>query len=244
VHRKLRQGWSPEIIAGRITRAHPRLSISHEAIYQYVYQPAVRRQENLVACLVRAHRRRQIKGHRHTHREPHIPGRISILQRPAHVDNRKQFGHWESDAMQSRQSLSTLHVMVERKTRFMKISKLERRSARHTRTAITRTLSRYPSHARRSITYDNGKENVEHLEVNRVLGTKSFFCEPFHSWEKATVENTIGLVRRTYPKKTNFDLVSAQHAKRLERKLNNRPRKVLQFRTPKEVFNRTVALAR
>lgn len=81
VHRKLRQGWSPEIIAGRITRAHSRLSISHEAIYQYVYQPTVRRQENLVACLVRAHRRRQIKGHRHTHREPHIPGRISILQR-------------------------------------------------------------------------------------------------------------------------------------------------------------------
>lgn len=244
VHRKLRQGWSPEIIAGRLPMKHPGLSISHEAIYQYIYQPEVRRRENLVPHLVRAHKRRQIKGHRHTHCDSHIPGRISIRQRPAHVDTRKQFGHWESDAVQSRQSVSSLHVLVERKTRFIKISKLARRTARHTRTAITRTLSQYPAHARRSITYDNGSENVEHREVNRTLGTNSFFCEPFHSWEKATVENSIGLVRRVFPKKTNFDLVSSRDAKRLELKLNNRPRKVLQFRTALEVFRSCVALPR
>lgn len=243
VHRKLRQGWSPEIIAGRLPMTHPELSISPEAIYQYVYQPEIRRQENLIPCLVRAHRQRQLTGHRHTHREPHIPGRISIRQRPAGVHTRTQFGHWESDGVQSRRCLSSLHVMVERKTRFTKISKLPRRSARHTRNAITRTLSRYPRCARLSITYDNGSENVEHREVNRVLNTKSFFCEPFHSWEKGTVENTIGLVRRDYPKKTNFDIVSSRDVKRLEHKLNNRPRKVLQFKTPKEAFNHSVALA-
>jgi IS30 family transposase len=78
--------------------------------------------------------------------------------------------------------------------------------------------------------------------VNQTLGTRSYFCQPYHSWEKGTVENTIGIIRRTYPKKTNFDLVSASDVKRLERKLNNTPRKILHYLTPKEVFDQNVAL--
>ena len=136
-----------------------------------------------------------------------------------------------------------LNVIVERKTRFTKITKLKRRTARNTRCAITKILSHYPAMVRRTITYDNGKENVEHRQTNAALGTKSFFCEPFHSWEKGTVENTVGLVRRTFPKKTDFDLVTTAEVKRLERRLNNRPRKSLHFKTPEEVFKQTVALA-
>lgn len=243
VRAKLHLGWSPEQIAGRLPLKHPGLNISHEAIYQYIYQPNVRRQENLVPYLPRAHRRRQEKGHRHTHRDPHIPERISVRQRPDHIMSRKQVGHWENDTVTSRKSLAALNVIVERKTRFTKISKLQRRTARNTRCAITKTLSHYPAKARRTITYDNGKENVEHRETNAVLGTKSFFCEPFHSWEKGTVENTVGLVRRVFPKKTDFDHVSTEDIKALERRLNNRPRKSLHFRTPKEMFKQTVALA-
>ena len=103
--------------------------------------------------------------------------------------------------------------------------------------------SLYPKTVRRTITYDNGPENVEHAAINKVLGTRSFFCEPFHSWEKATVENTIGIIRRTYPKKTNFDAVSKAAVKRVERRMNNRPRKILNCQTPREVFNQRVALA-
>jgi IS30 family transposase len=109
---------------------------------------------------------------------------------------------------------------------------------------MTRILAHYPKGMHRSVTYDNGKENVEHLRVNKILGTKSYFCEPFHSWEKGTVENTIGLIRRVFPKSTNFDDVTTEQVKSLERRMNNRPRKRLNFSTPNTIFHRGVALTR
>jgi transposase, IS30 family len=241
--RKLKAGWSPEQIAGRLPERFPNSSISHEAIYQYIYLFETRQQENLIPYLARAHRRRQLKGHRHTHRDPHIPERISIQERPVVVAMRRQLGHWESDSVIARNSKAALHVMVERTTRLTKITKLPRCTARAMRSAINRRLSHHPQRARRTITYDNGKENVEHQQVNKVLGTKSFFCEPYHSWEKGTVENTIGLIRRDLPKKTKFDAISTARLKRLERKLNNRPRKSLNYKTPNEAFKASVALA-
>ena len=243
MRRKLKAGWSPEQIAGRLPERFPALHISHEAIYQYIYLPQTRKTENLVPFLARAHKRRQIKGHRHTHRDPHIPERISIHERPMVVQQRQQLGHWESDGVIARNSTAALHVIVERKTLLTKITKLPRCTARATRAALNRRLSHYPQHARRTITYDNGKENVKHQRVNKVLGTKSFFCEPYHSWEKGTVENTIGLIRRVFPKKTKFDAISTAQIKHLERRLNNRPRKLLNYKTPSEAFKASVALA-
>ena len=243
VYTKLRLGWSPEQIAGRLPDDRPGMSISHEAIYQYVYHPMMRRRENLVPYLARAHWKRQLKGHRHTHRNPHIPERVSVRLRPAHIANRKQLGHWENDLIISRRSAVALNILVERKSRLTKITKVAGHTPRHTRCAITRTLAHYPKSLRRSITYDNGKENIEHREVNAVLGTTSYFCEPYHSWEKGTVENTAGLVRRVFPKKTDFAWVHKAKIKRLERLLNNRPRKSLNYKTPKEIFSKAVALA-
>lgn len=242
VNRHLRAGWSPEQIAGRLHYRHPELSICVESIYRYIYDYRTRCRENFVPYLVRAHKRRQLRGHRHTHKDLHIPERISITCRPGHINARRHVGHWESDTVIARHSRAALSVTVERKSRFTKINRLQRRTAKDLRIGLTRTLSKYPRHIRRTITYDNGQENVEHMIVNKVLGTRSFFCEPFHSWEKATVENTIGIIRRTFPKKTNFDKVTPVQVKNLERRLNNRPRKVLNYRTPKEVFKRCVAL--
>ena len=243
VTRRLRLHWTPEQIAGGLKKSHEDLSICVESIYRFIYDRKVRCQENFVPCLVRAHKRRYLRGHRHTHRDLHIPERISILVRPKVVEARRQLGHWESDTMIARNSRSALNVMVERTSRFTKIQKLTHRTAKNLRTAITRSLSQYPKAVRRTITYDNGQENVEHMIVNDVLGTRSFFCEPFHSWEKGTVENTIGIIRRTFPKKTNFDRVSATEIKLLERRMNNRPRKILNYQTPRQVFIRGVALA-
>lgn len=237
VTRKLKQGWSPEQIAGRLSIEYPALSISHEALYQYLYDSRVRQNNDLVPYLPRAHKRRQLKGHRHTHRSLHIPHRISIDERPASISTRKQFGHWETDSVISRQSTAALNVSVERKSRFSKITKMTQKSAQQTRCALTRTLSRLPRHARRTVTYDNGSENVEHFRVNEVLGTQSYFCNPYRSWERGTNENTIGLIRRLYPKKTNFNHLSHTDVKALERRLNNRPRKCLSFKTPFEVFS-------
>lgn len=236
VVRKLKHGWSPEQIAGRLNIDNPELSISHEAIYQYLYDLNVRQYEDLVPYLARAHKRRQLKGHRHTHKSSHIPHRISINDRPEHILKRKQFGHWETDSVVSRQSTAALNVTVERKSRFTQITKMQQKSAHQTRCALTRLLARLPKHARRTITYDNGSENVDHHHVNDVLGTRSYFCNPYHSWEKGTDENTIGLIRRVFPKKTDFKRVHIGDIKKLQHLLNNRPRKCLSFNTPLEVF--------
>ena len=242
VRSHLRLGWSPEQIAGRLPQAKPGLSVSHEAIYQYIYHPMIRRRENLVPYLTRAHWKRQLRGHRHTHRDPHIPERISVRERPAYINGRQQVGHWENDLIISRRSPAALNIIVERKTRLTKLIKVAHHTPHETRCAITKTLSHLPRHARRSITYDNGHENLHHREINAVLGTSSYFCEPYHSWEKGTVENTVGLVRRVFPKKTDFARINTKTIKRLERLLNNRPRKTLHFKTPNEAFSHAVAL--
>lgn len=237
VKRHLRMEWTPEQIAGSLRVRYPGDSICVESIYRFIYAPEIRQKENFVSKLPRAHRIRNYRGQRKTHRNPHIPERISILERPPSIQRRKQPGHWEADTVVARTSTAALLTTVERTSRYTKIARLKRRTAKQVRIAINRSLSQYDKRLRRTITYDNGQENVEHLIVNKTLGTKSYFCQPFHSWEKGTVENTIGIIRRTFPKKTNFDRVSAADVKRLERKLNNTPRKVLHYLTPKEVFN-------
>ena len=242
VKRHLRMQWTPEQIAGRLNIQYPQHSISVESIYRFIYDPDLRRQENFVPVLPRSHRIRNRRGQRKTHRKPHIPERTSILERPETVEHRKQSGHWEADTVVARTSKAALLATVERKSRYTKLARLKRRTAKQVRITLNRSLSRYGKHLRRTITYDNGQENVEHVIVNKTLGTRSYFCQPFHSWEKGTVENTIGIVRRTFPKKTNFDLVSTSEVKRLERKLNNTPRKILHYLTPKEVFSKIVAL--
>jgi len=242
VKQHLRMEWTPEQIAGRLRIKYPEHSICVESIYRFIYDPGVRRQENFVAVLPRAHRIRNYRGQRKTHRKLKIPERISIIERPEAVQHRNQAGHWETDTVIARTSTAALLATVERKSRYTKLTRLKRRTAQQVRITLNRSLSQYEKHLRRTITYDNGQENVEHMIVNKTLGTRSYFCQPYHSWEKGTVENTIGIVRRTYPKKTNFDLVSAKDVKRLERKLNNTPRKILHYLTPKEVFDKIVAL--
>lgn len=236
VIRKLLLGWSPEQIAGRITIEYPQYTISYEAIYQYVYDKEVRKETDLVQCLARSHRKRYPRGHSRKHTKSHIPNRISIDLRPQYINNRKQFGHWEVDTAVSRKSTASLCISTERKTRLMKISKLIRKGARELSVALNRRLCHYPRYVRQTFTYDNGSENVEHERVNKVLNARSFFCVPYHSWEKGTVENSIGLIRRYLPKKTDFAKIPEKSVKTIEYRLNNRPRKCLNFKTPFEAF--------
>ena len=238
VESKLKKGWSPEIIAGRLSIDKPGESISHEAIYQYIYEA----RKELVSCLVRRHRKRMEKGHSRKHQKSHIPNRVSISERPDVVDKRERIGDWENDSVVSRQSKAALNVLADRKSRVTLLKKLQRKTAENTKLAILGSLIKYPVH---TITYDNGSENTEHEEVNKVLDIKSYFCNPYHSWEKGTVENTIGLIRRWIPKKTDLAEVSEEEILEIEDWLNNRPRKCLNYRTPLEVLEkeRSVALA-
>ncbi len=242
VIRKLKAGWSPEQISGDLKENHPGLRISHEAIYQFVYDKETLKTVNLKACLPRANRIRRPRGHSRKHKDLHIPRRVSIDDRPKYVDQRKQIGHWESDTMISRASKASVVIILERATRYVKLAKVQAKQARDVSNAINRRLGRLPDSARRTITYDNGSENVEHERTNRVLGTASYFCNPYHSWEKGSVENTVGLVRRFLPKKTDLAKITKEQIKHIENRLNHRPRKCLNFKTPYEVFTSSVAL--
>lgn len=233
VEKRLRLGWSPELIAGRLAIDRPGQAVSHEAIYQWVYEEAT----HLILSLVRAHRKRKHRGYSRRHKTSHIPERTSIQERPEAILKRLHIGHWETDTISCRKSYQAVQVTVERKARYAKVAKLKTKSARAMSIALTRRLSRYPTELRLSITYDNGPENAEHIRTNKILGTCSYFCEPFHSYERGTVENTIGLVRRFLPKKTNLAKISQVHLSKIEYWLNNRPRKCLGFKTPAEIFN-------
>jgi len=237
VTRQLKQGWSPELITGRLIKLWPKECLCHETIYDWIYK----QRRDLIPFLVKAHKKRQRRGYSRKHTKTHIPGRVSIKQRPKGVEQRKTFGHWEADTAVSRQSKAAISVLVERKSRISKIQKLKRKTARNMRSNLNRILSRVPKKMRKSITFDNGTENTEHLDVRKKVGVRTYFCEPFHSWEKGTVENTIGLIRRYLPKKTDFANVSNKTIKAIERRLNNRPRKCLGFSTPAEVYRRGVA---
>ncbi len=227
-------GWSPEQISGRISRDNPGLSISHEAIYQYIYKE----RKELIPLLSRANKKRKKRGQGKTHKNLHIPNRVSINDRPKHIQKRTQIGHWESDTVLSRQSKFALLVTLERKTRYIMVNIIHRKTSQATKRCIINRLISFPGHLRRTITYDNGAENTEHEEVNNVLHTKSYFCNPYHSWEKGSVENAIGLIRRYFPKKTDFAKLSESDVETVETLLNNRPRKCLNYLTPLEILTK------
>ena len=233
VEEHLKEGWSPEIIAGRIKIDQPGLAASHEAIYQYIYND----RKDLLEYLVRQHKKRQKRGYSRRHKKAHIPNKIGISERPVVVEKRERIGDWEADSIVSRKSLCALNILVERTSRLTHLSKLRQKTAEETRDVIKKRLSVYPAEARWTITYDNGSENTEHEAINQVLGSNSYFCNPYRSWEKGTVENRVGLVRRRLPKGTDFSEVSDESIGEIESWLNNRPMKCLKYKKPLEVFN-------
>ena len=232
VEQKLKLGWSPEAIAGRMKQLGMECRVSHEAIYQWIYG----RRRDLRQYLVRHHSRRKYRGQSKSPRVLRIKDRTLISERLQVVSQRSEVGHWESDLVVARSGGAALQVTVERKSRKVKLRILNQRTAEASSKSIIHYLRVVPAQARKSITYDNGHENAKHMEVNKALTMKSYFCEPHHPWQRGTVENTAGVVRRRYPKKTNFAELTFQEVNLLEHQLNARPRKCLGSRTPSEAF--------
>ena len=234
----IEQGHTPEQISGRLPLVHPELPhISHEAIYQWIYAERL----DLIGYLPRSHQQRWPKG-KSKWRRPlshRIPERVAIYKRPAEANDRSQPGHWETDLIIG-SGKSSLQTVVERKLRYTKLTRVANQTAAASSHALIQALAEFPPELRRSITYDNGSENFEHMLVNKELKTNSYFCEPYHSWEKGTNENTNGIVRRKFPKRTNFDMLSLADIQAVETWLNNRPRKCLNFLTPAEALANAV----
>jgi len=242
IHEKLAVGWSPEIITGRLALEHPGLRISHEAIYQYLYDRMNKDRKELIQFLRRAHGRRLCKGIGQKKRKMNIPNRIPIEVRPKAVDSRRSYGHWEGDTMESQKSLPILNSLTERKSRFLLLTKLERKAAAETKGAIVGRLAGLPPTLRKTITLDNGTENTLHAEITQQIGARCYFDRPYASWQRGTNEQTNGMVRWYLPKGAGFCNISEEEIAPVESQINNRPRKCLNYKTPLEVFTRAVAL--
>jgi IS30 family transposase len=159
-----------------------------------------------------------------------------IDQRPQAIATRNDAGHWEADTAISRQSKAAIMAIVERKSRFIIVKKVKAKTAEYMHLAIVTCLTLFPHWLRKTITYDNGTENAYHEKTNKALKTKSYFCNPYHSWEKGSIENRIGIIRQYFPKKTNWALIPQNKLDSIAHKINSRPMKCLGFKSPYEVF--------
>ena len=228
---RLKKGWTPEIISGRLTLQSIYPQISHEAIYQFIYQE----KQELIEYLPRKHKTRKPKYPKR--KQPtKVTDKTMITDRPECINNRSEVGHWESDSVESSNRKNGLNVLIERKTRITHITKLNSKKSIDTFKAIKKRLSKHPENLVKSITYDNGSENALHLETNQQLNAESYFCLPYHSWEKGAVEQINSLIRGYIPKKTDISEISGVEIYKIEKLLNNRPRKCLGFKTPYEAF--------
>lgn len=242
-HLKLR--WSPEQIAGRIQESIPGASISHEAVYQYIYYQIYREGygylkpgcEDLRPYLRRRKKRRTRKGQRKCQRI-FKPRGVSINERPKIINERMRLGDWEGDTIESRDHKPGINTLVERKTGIVLITKLRDRTSQATAEVVGTRMSELPREARLSLTIDNGPENQDWKRMEKEACLKCYYANAYHSWERGTNENTNGLIRDYFPKKTDFTAISQEQLKEVESLLNNRPRKRLGWLTPSEVFSK------
>lgn len=244
VGKSLAMGHSPEQIAGRLAREHGRVIISHESIYRFIYHRTA--QKDYWHRLLPRHKLK--RGYR---RRPggspasFIKQRRPISERPAVVEGRQEPGHWEADFMLFSRYGQGLLVLHERQTRFTIVQHLVDRKAPLTARTIARQLRKLPQAIRKTISFDNGTEFAEHHTLHKILGVQTFFCDPHSPWQKGGVENTIGRLRRPLPRKTDLKSMTPAEIKRCTQRLNNTPRKCLDFQTPAEAFSKlksTVAL--
>lgn len=233
----LKIGWSPEIISGRIKKDHNQ-DITHECIYQYIYSKHAKdKGYKLWEYLVQKRKRRRKKNGRKCKRTL-IPNRTDISQRPAIVETRKRVGDWEGDTIFGIGNRSALATFNERKDRIIRIRKLKRKTANEMEKAAIDVFTKVPKKYRLTITFDNGSENTCHEKIMAKTGLKTYFARPYHSWERGSNEKGNGLIRRYFPKKTDFDQVSEEEIALVEELINNRPMKCLNWKTPNEVYQK------
>lgn len=229
--RKPGERWSPETIKGRLPIDHPGYSIGLETIYRYIYSRKKSGLDQLWQFLT-LHRKKRMRKNGRKVRSTKIEAMLPIETRSQTANLRQETGHWETDNMEGKKSDRTaVSVTVERVTRYTSLVKLVDHKADTKSEAVVRGLDH---HTVRSITADRGPENRKHQLITRELNVPVYFCNPYHSWEKGTVENTVGRVRRYIPKGRTLDTVSEKLIKQIEFHLNNTPRKCLGFLTPCE----------
>ncbi len=234
----LRQDWSPEQISGRLKKEQD-LRISHEWIYQHVL--ADKRAGGDLYQHLRCQKKRR-KRYGTYDRRGQLPNCRSIEERPAIVRARKRVGDWEVDTLIGKQQKHALLSLTERKSRFTLLGKVPRRTAQAVGQQVCKLLWSVKDKVH-TLTSDHGREFADHQLIAETLHLKFYFAHPYAAWERGTNENTNGLLRQYFPKKSDFKTISNRKIEQTISKLNFRPRKTLRFKTPFEVFyNTTVAL--
>lgn len=231
--------WSPEQISNRLLKER-KLRISHETIYRYVYNN-YKSGGRLFASLRFSHRRRKPRfPRRNKDRRGIIQNAVSIEDRSSGANNRSRKGHWERDTMIGKNRSNAILMAADRKTRFVKLAKLENRCAHRVTKATKRILKSLPQ---KSITNDRGQEFSDHKKLAKILKIPIYFCHPYSSSERGTVENRIGVLRQYFPKGSGLEHVTNSMLKKIETQINKRPMRCLDWKTPYEVmFNTSVAL--
>jgi len=241
---KMTDGWSPEQISGRLWLdfpGHPRMRVSPETIYRALYREE-KLGHPLIGCLRQRRPRRRKRGERRPVR-PRIPNRIGIEARPPQVEALQRYGDWEGDLLVGADHKGAVLTLVERKSLFLCAARVSSRHAHGVAEAAIQQLALLPTPWRKTLTFDNGSEFAHHQRISAALGMDIYFAHPYAAYERGRNENTNGLLRQYLPKTTNFCKIKEPYLQRCVRELNNRPRKILGYRTPKEVFEKhTVAL--
>jgi len=231
VKKMLRQDWSPEQISGRLKKEQG-IRISHEWIYQHVLED--KRIGGDLYKHLRCQKKRR-KRYGTYDRRGKLPNCRSIEERPAIVSTRKRLGDWEVDTIIGKRHKQALVTLTERKSRFTLLTKVQRRTACAVRKQVCRILLPIKNQVH-TLTSDHGKEFADHEQIAETLNLKFFFAHPYAAWERGTNENTNGLLRQYFPKKSDFQAISHKQVEQAMLRLNFRPRKSLRFKTPFEVF--------
>jgi IS30 family transposase len=228
---RLIEGWSPDQIAGRFGLENK--SISHETIYRHVWQD--KHSGGTLYKHLRRHGKHYNKRASGKSGRGCIPGRVDIKERPAIIETKSRIGDWEGDTIVGAKHQMAIISYVDRCSKFTLLEKIESKTAELVRCKTIERMSKLP-HPVHSITYDNGKEFSAHQAIAEALKTKCYFATPYHSWERGLNEHTNGLVRQYIAKSSDLALITAEEIQAIENRLNNRPRKVLNYKTPFEIF--------
>lgn len=227
----IRQDWSPEQISGRFLLEHGR-TISHETIYQYIYADKASGGDLHRHLRCQKKRRKRYGGR---DRRGRIPNQRSIDERPEAVDRRSRLGDWEGDTVIGKGHQGALVTAVERRSRFTVIGVVARKTSAAVTESLVEGLGAYSDKVL-TLTLDNGREFAGHEVFAGKLDADVFFAHPYSSWERGTNENTNGLIRKYFPKNRNLRSVTREEVISVATRLNNRPGKVMDYRTPNEVF--------
>jgi IS30 family transposase len=225
-------GWSPEVVAGRLKTEGVEHRISHESIYKWIY--GIGKNHNLIQYLVRKKRKRGTRPCRKA-KATLIPDRLSIHERPKEF--LKEFGHWEGDTVIFAGGKGALVTLYERISKVVLAKKVPQKKADIVEEALQNILEDLPEESRKSITFDNGGEFARHMSLREFLVDKTYFCDPYSSWQKGGVENANGIIRRDVPKGSKGKDYTDSDIQLIIDDINNTPRKSLGFLTPIEKFN-------